>query len=95
MIDSLKKYCGPYIELDEPEGGYFLWVKCTQTKAFDLIQAAAEEGVVFPLGSIFYVDSSLDDSHFRLAFTRAPFEHLEEAGRRIGKAFEKVLDIQN
>ena len=95
MVDSLKKYCGPYVELDEPEGGYFLWVKCTQTKAFDLIQAAAEEGVVFPLGSIFYVDSSLDDSHFRLAFTRAPFEHLEEASRRIGKAFEKVLDIQN
>tara|TARA_A100001037_G_scaffold74837_3_gene67065 strand:- start:8046 stop:9314 length:1269 start_codon:yes stop_codon:yes gene_type:complete len=95
MIDSLKKYCGPYIELDEPEGGYFLWVKCTQINAFDLIQAAAEEGVVFPLGSIFYVDSSLDTSHFRLAFTRAPFEHLEEAGKRIGKAFEKVLDLQN
>ena len=95
MIDSLKKYCDPYIELDEPEGGYFLWVKCTQINAFDLIQAAAEEGVVFPLGSIFYVDSSLDTSHFRLAFTRAPFEHLEEAGKRIGKAFEKVLDLQN
>ena len=95
MIDSLKKYCGPYIELDEPKGGYFLWVKCTQINAFDLIQAAAEEGVVFPLGSIFYVDSSLDTSHFRLAFTRAPFEHLEEAGKRIGKAFEKVLDLQN
>ena len=95
MIDSLKKYCGPYIELDEPKCGYFLWVKCTQINAFDLIQAAAEEGVVFPLGSIFYVDSSLDTSHFRLAFTRAPFEHLEEAGKRIGKAFEKVLDLQN
>jgi DNA-binding transcriptional MocR family regulator len=95
MIDSLRKYCGPYVELDEPEGGYFLWVKCTKTKAFDLIQAAAEEGVVFPLGSIFYVDSSLDDAHFRLAFTRAPFEHLEEASKRIGKAFEKVLDSQN
>ena len=95
MIDSLKKNCGSYIELDEPTGGYFLWVKCTQSKAVDLIQAAAEEGVVFPLGSIFYVDSSLDDSHFRLAFTRASFEHLEEASKRIGKAFEKVLDNQN
>ena len=92
MIDSLRKHCEPYIKVDNPEGGYFLWVECLQGKAIDLVTAAAAEGVIFPLGSVFFVDKSSENSHFRLAYTRESKEHLEDAGKRIRSAFEKILD---
>ena len=92
LIKSLRQYCDPYIEVVEPEGGYFLWVKCKQGNALDVTHAAAEEGLVFPSGSVFYLDRDQNTSHIRLAYTRAPFEQLEESGKRLQRAFEKVLD---
>ena len=92
LLDSLHKYCDSYIDVEEPEGGYFLWVKCKQGNALDITHAAAEEGLVFPSGSVFYLDRSQDTSHFRLAYTRAPFGQLEESGKRLRRAFDKVLD---
>jgi len=92
MVDSLRINCGSYVELEEPKGGYFLWVKCKRGKATELIQASAEEGLIFPLGSIFFVNKTRDDNHFRLAYTRSSFEHLHEAGKRLQRAFERILD---
>ncbi len=92
LIKSLRQYCDPYIEVVEPEGGYFLWVKCKQGNALDVTHAAAAEGLVFPSGSVFYLDRDQNTSHIRLAYTRAPFEQLEESGKRLQRAFEKVLD---
>ena len=92
LIKSLRQYCDPYIEVVEPEGGYFLWVKCKQGNALDVTQAAAAEGLVFPSGSVFYLDRDQNTTHIRLAYTRAPFEQLEESGKRLQRAFEKVLD---
>ena len=92
MISSLRENCESYVEVEEPKGGFFLWVKCKKGKASELIQASADEGLIFSLGSIFFLDKGIDDNHFRLAFTRAPFEHLDEAGKRLRRAFEKILD---
>ena len=69
MIDSLRHYCSPYIKVETPEGGYFLWVECLEGKAIDLVTAAAKEGVIFPLGSVFFVDKTTNNNHFRLAYT--------------------------
>ena len=92
LIKSLHQYCDPYIEVVEPEGGYFLWVKCKQGNALDVTHAAAAEGLVFPSGSVFYLDRDQNTTHIRLAYTRALFEQLEESGKRLQRAFEKVLD---
>ena len=92
MIDSLRKYCSPYIKVETPEGGYFLWIECLEGKAIYLVTAAAKEGVIFPLGSVFFVDKTTNDNHFRLAYTRESKEHLKDAGKRIRSAFEKILD---
>ena len=92
MIESLREHCGPYIKVDDPEGGYFLWVECIQGQAMDLVTAAANEGVIFPLGSVFFVDKPSENNHFRLAYTRESKEHLAAAGKRIRSAFEKILD---
>ena len=82
----------PYIKVDNPEGGYFLWVEGIQGRARDLVTAAAIEGAIFPLGSVFFVDKPSENNHFRLAYTRESKEHLAAAGKRIRSAFEKILD---
>jgi len=92
MLESLKTHCEPYTEVDTPEGGYFLWVKARLGKASELVKAATDEGLIFPEGNVFFVDKEPNDDHFRLAFTRASFEHIEESGKRLRKAFEKILD---
>lgn len=92
LCKSLRDHCSPYVQFEEPDGGYFLWVDCKKGKAAALTQAAAKEGLIFPLGSVFFVDRNQDDTHFRLAFTRAPFANLEEAGKRLNRAFEAILD---
>ncbi len=92
LVNSLLEHCSPYVELSEPQGGYFLWVKSKTVRSDILVQSAAEEGLIFPTGSVFFVDKSLDKFHFRLAFTRATFEHLSKAGERLHNAFERALD---
>ena len=92
MLKSLKDHCGPYVETDTPEGGYFLWVRALSGNTSALVKAATEEGLIFPEGNVFFVDKEPNDDHFRLAFTRASFDHIEEAGIRLRKAFERILD---
>ena len=92
MVASLCDDCGSYVELEVPKGWYLLWVKCKRGTAAELIQASADEGLIFPLGSICLVDKVRDDNHFRLAYTRSPFEHLHRAGKRLRRAFEKSFD---
>ena len=92
MVASLCDDCGSYVELEEPKGWYLLWVKCKRGTAAELIQASADEGLIFPLGSILFVDKARDDNHFRLAYTRSSFEHLHEAGKGPRRTFEKILD---
>ena len=57
-----------------------------------LIQKAAEEGLVFPTGSVFFLDKSQGQYNFRLAFTQPSKKQLQEVGIRLKKAYERCLD---
>ena len=92
LVTSLTQHCSKYLEFIEPEGGFFLWPKCIGVDSAALTKAAAEEGVIFPDGSLFYQDSALHDNHIRLAFSGNSPERLDEVGLRLRKAFEKLLD---
>tara|TARA_B100001765_G_scaffold212893_1_gene177748 strand:- start:695 stop:1312 length:618 start_codon:yes stop_codon:yes gene_type:complete len=92
LVTSLTQHCSKYLEFIEPKGGFFLWPKCIGVDSAALTKSAAEEGVIFPDGSLFYQDSSLHDNHIRLAFSGNSPERLDEAGLRLRKAFEKLLD---
>ncbi len=70
MVDSIKENCGDYMEINPPEGGYFLWLKSHHIKSDELIKAAAQEGLVFPTGSVFFLDKSQGSYNYRLAFTQ-------------------------
>ena len=93
LVRSLNEHCGPYLRFTVPTGGFFLWVECIGASAGDVAHAAAEEGLVFAIGANFFRDGvSSDDSHLRLAFSYPPMEELEEAGERMLRAFQKVVD---
>ena len=92
LVTSLTQHCSKYLEFIEPKGGFFLWPKCIGVDSAALTKAAAEEGVIFPDGSLFYQDSALHDNHIRLAFSGNSPERLDEVGLRLRKAFEKLLD---
>ncbi|HIC48994.1 MAG TPA: PLP-dependent aminotransferase family protein, partial [Dehalococcoidia bacterium] len=92
LTNSLTQHCSNYLEFIEPRGGFFLWPKCIGVDSAALTKSAAEEGVIFPDGSLFYQDPSLHENHIRLAFSGNSPERLGEVGLRLRKAFEKLLD---
>ena len=92
LMASLREHCDSFVTWEEPEGGYFLWVQCKMGNSLDLMKAAAKEGLIFPSGSVFFIDGTQDTSHFRLAYTGESFEHLKDSGVRLHRAFENILD---
>jgi len=92
LADSLLQYCSDYLEFIEPKGGFFLWPKIKNVDSELLTKSAAEEGLIFPDGSLFYQDRSLHQNHIRLAFSGNSPKRLDEVGLRLRRAFEKLLD---
>ena len=90
---SLEKHCMGYLQFTKPEGGFFLWVKSLEADAQQLAKRAAEEGLVFPAGSLFFLNGRDDDtSHVRLAFSTASVEEMSLVGPRMRRALERALD---
>ncbi len=93
LCDSLQEYCEPYARFTRPDGGFFLWLECIGAPASEVRIAAAEEGLIFPGGSMFYHDANrAQDKYLRLAFSSASVEQLREVGPRLLSAFRKVVD---
>jgi DNA-binding transcriptional MocR family regulator len=89
---SLEEHCGPYVRFQRPAGGFFLWVECVGASAKDVVREAVQEGLVFPVGALFFLDGERDDTeHIRLAFVTATLEQLEEVGPRLSRAFQRAL----
>ena len=93
LTESLLAYCEPYVRFKKPDGGFFLWVECLGARVQGVAKAAAEEGLVCPLGVNFFSDrENSNDNHLRMAFSAAPLEQLAEVGPRLRAAFLKVVD---
>ena len=91
LCDSLEESCAQYVKFDRPDGGFFLWLECIDAPASEVRVAAAEEGLIFPTGSLFFNDRErAGDKYLRLAFSAASVEQLEKVGERLRAAFEKV-----
>ena len=64
-----------------------------EADAQQLARCAAEEGLVFPAGSGFFLNGREDDtSHVRLAFSTASVEEMEQVGPRMRRALERAMD---
>jgi DNA-binding transcriptional MocR family regulator len=75
----------PDATFDEPEGGYFVWLRLPGgLSATSLLPAADAAGVTYQPASRFDASGTLDPSWLRLSFARFGEADLIEGARRLG-----------
>ncbi len=94
FTENLITNCEPYVEFQKPSGGFFLWVSIKGVTNKELRKAASDDGVMFPSGSLFYIDRDENKwtSHVRMAFSKSSLEELKEATERLQKTFQRIVD---
>jgi 2-aminoadipate transaminase len=83
MIEALERHMPAGLTWTRPRGGFFVWLTAGEhVDARALAAPAARLGVAYVPGSPFYTDGS-GDNCFRLAFSRAVEEDIDEGIRRL------------
>jgi len=84
MVNALSKYFPANVNWTRPQGGLFLWVILPETVDATLVlEEAIAKKVAFVPGSAFSADGSGHNT-FRLNFSNATPERIEEGIRRLG-----------
>lgn len=73
-----------------PSGGFFFWVKTPDILAEDLFEKALEKNVAFVKGAPFFPNGG-GEHHFRLCYTFASPEMIDEGIRRLAESMEELL----
>jgi 2-aminoadipate transaminase len=83
---ALREHLADRLMWPSPKGGFFIWatLRDGQTDT-DLLDRALEHGVVFVIGSAFFVDGSGHDT-VRLSFSAPTPERITEGVRRLAAA---------
>ncbi|MFV0348116.1 MAG: PLP-dependent aminotransferase family protein [Halodesulfovibrio sp.] len=90
MVASIREHFPEEVATTDPEGGMFLW--CTlpaKVSAEEVFKEAIKNNVAFVPGKPFYVDGT--DNTFRLNFSNASPEKIEEGIARLGKCLRHCL----
>ncbi|HYG41212.1 MAG TPA: PLP-dependent aminotransferase family protein [Cytophagales bacterium] len=91
MIEMIEKHFPKQINYNDPEGGMFVWLKLpAKINAFQLLECAAKEKVVFVPGEIFYVDRA-EKNTLRLNFSNSTAPQIEKGIEIMGKLLAKAL----
>ncbi len=91
MLNAITKYFPVNVKVYPSHGGMFLWVVLPDDiSSLDLFYEAVKEKVVFVPGDPFYVNKQNVNS-FRLNFSNASNENIEEGIKRLGKVILKQL----
>lgn len=86
LAKSLREHI-PGVQLNEPDGGYFLWIELPDdVTAGKVFEEAASRGVAVVKGSDFLLDGG--EHALRLAYSAVPTDQVEEGVRRLASAVE-------
>ena len=90
--ESLMKYCGRFVEFDEPKGGFFHWLRLRDDiSASSIVSKAREFGVAVSAGSGYYLDADPEgDRRIRLVFSTLSEDNLADAIELLGESFESI-----
>ncbi len=93
MVSAMEKYFPKgKVKWVVPEGGIFLWCECpTITDITPIVDRCLEKKVAIVPGSNFATDMSLPSNMFRLNYSSATIEKIEEGVRRLGEALSELL----
>lgn len=80
-------------EWSDPDGGFFVWVELPErVDAGAMLPDAAEEGVVYLPGHLFYPDDRGHD-RLRLSFSHAPLDEMERGVEALAAATEAATSV--
>jgi DNA-binding transcriptional MocR family regulator len=86
MSRALERMLAGQVTWDPPRGGFFLWVRLPDDlDAEQLLGVARARGVIYVVGSAFFVDGS-GHQYMRLSFSAPPPERIEEGVARLAEA---------
>ncbi len=93
MVESMEKYFpAGKVKWVVPEGGIFLWCECpTITDIAPIVDKCLEKKVAIVPGSNFAVDMNAPSNMFRLNYSSATLENIEEGVRRLGEVLTETL----
>ncbi len=93
MVAAMEKYFpAGKVKWVTPEGGIFLWCECpTITDIAPVVDKCLEKKVAIVPGSNFAVDMSAPSNMFRLNYSSATIENIEEGIRRLGDVLTEML----
>lgn len=94
MLKAIEKYFpAGKVKYTIPEGGIFMWCECPALSDITpLVDKALEKKVAIVPGSNFAIDIKAPSNMFRLNFSSATVENIEEGIKRLGEALEEVLN---
>lgn len=96
MNEALEKYKVPQVFWDKPEGGFYTWCHLPEYVTNNrLVSKAAEKGVVYLPGEIFYPDGTQGESFIRLNFTYTASDNIAEGIKRLMSALTEVTVKNN
>lgn len=93
MVESMEKYFpAGKVKWVVPEGGIFLWCECpTITDIAPVVNRCLEKKVAIVPGSNFAIDINAPSNMFRLNYSSATLEKLEEGIKRLGEVLTEML----
>lgn len=93
MVDSMEKYFPKgKVNYTVPDGGIFLWCECPGIEDITpVVDKALEKKVAIVPGSNFAIDNKAPSNMFRLNYSSASPEKIEEGIKRLGEALNEVL----
>ena len=93
MLSSMEKYFPKgKVKSTVPDGGIFLWCECPDLDDITpVVNKALEKKVAIVPGSNFAVNIKSPSNMFRLNYSSASCEKIEEGIRRLGEALNEVL----
>lgn len=93
MVEAMEKYFPKgKVKWVVPDGGIFLWCECTTIEDIGpVVEKCLEKKVAIVPGSNFAIDMNAPSNMFRLNFSSATLENIEEGVRRVGEALTELL----
>ena len=93
MLEAMEKYFPKgKVEWTVPEGGIFMWCKCPGIEDITpVVNRCLEKKVAIVPGSNFAVDMKAPSNMFRLNYSSATPEKLEEGVKRLGEVLCELL----
>ena len=94
MLSAMEKYFPEgKVKWTVPDGGIFLWCECPEIEDISVVvDKALEKKVAIVPGSNFAIDMKAPSNKFRLNFSSATPEKIEEGVKRLGEALHEILD---